>query len=194
VQPTYQTPWERLSQAREDLLSLKCDDVLLRPLLFVCGLKLSYSYWRASTHGDERARYASAAHQLDDGLDEAAGLALKTLMKIAHSRSLQATLRSLPTPKCTNTWSKLLFACLKLPDSLSPRAKRWVAGGDRDANWIRLAFGMGARSLWDANEFALELIQTKFSVANRNGEDITKQIVEIVNRFTWDAAWVLPEM
>lgn len=195
MQPTYQTPWTRLEGAHNDLVKT-CDGsyVLIRPLVFLCGLKLSYTYFCANTRGEERAGYISAAHLLDDGLDDAARLALETLMKIIPSRDLRATIRMLPPESDPDSWAVLLFAFLKLPKLLTPVAKRWIEHGNRTSNWIRLSFGMGARAIWDTNDFALEIIRTNFTFRNQKGEDITRSVVEIVNRFAWDSSWLLPEV
>lgn len=196
MQPTFQTPWPRLSKASADLASLGIAGVLMRPLLFLCGMKLSFGYFCASNEGDPQARYASAAHLLDDGLDDAARLAVKVLLRIIRSRDFRATLRSLPNGEreVKDSWSMLVFGFLDVPGALTPVPKRWLQHGDSETNWIRLSFGMGARSIWDANDFAAQLIRRRVSFRNQTGEDITPAVVEIVNRFSWDPKWVLPEL
>src|SRR5215471_19668774 len=96
-QPTFQTPWERLERAKNDLLACGAgNEVTIRPIIFLCGLKLSFSYFKASQTDDLRAQWLSPGHLLDDGLNEAARRALAVLIKIAKSRDLHRLHRGLP--------------------------------------------------------------------------------------------------
>jgi hypothetical protein len=93
MQPTFQTPWERLERARDDLLACSAgNEDSIRPILFLCGWKLSFTYFKARQIVDERAQWACAHHLIDDGLDEACRRALAVLIKIAKSRDLRRSL------------------------------------------------------------------------------------------------------
>ena len=195
MQPTFQTPWERLERARDDLLACGAgNETLIRPILFLCGLKLSFTYFKACLTRDERARWASAGHLIDDGLDEACRRALAVLIKIAKSRDLRRSLGEFTKDVPNLEELFLTIAFLELPNKLPPSVAIWMGRGDDKVNWVRLSFGMGARSLFQENAYISKMMRKPFAFRNQQQQDITQQVRQIIERFTWDPAWVLPEI
>jgi hypothetical protein len=195
MQPTFQTPWTKLEDAKHALLACGAgNEVTIRPILFLCGVKLSLTYYQASLTGDKRAQWASAGHLVDDGLDESCRRALAVLIKIAKSRDLHRTVGEF-VKKVLNLEEFLLtLAFLELPEKLPPTVASWLRRGDEKVNWVRLSFGMGAVSLWRENAYIMKMMRKRFTFRDQQQKDITKQVGEIVQRFTWDPAWVLSEI
>jgi hypothetical protein len=61
-------------------------------------------------------------------------------------------------------------------------------------NWVRLSFGMGARSLFQEQAYISKMMRKPFTFRNQQQQDISQQVRQIIERFTWDPAWVLPEI
>ena len=195
MQPTFQTPWERLERARDDLLACGAgNEESIHPILFLCGLKLSFTYFKACRTGDERARWASAGHLIDDGLDEACRRALAVLIKIAKSRDLRRRLGEFTKDVSNLEELFLTIAFLELPNKLPPSVAIWMGRGDDKVNWVRLSFGMGARSLFQEQAYVSKMMRKPFTFRNQEQQDISQQVRQIIERFTWDPAWVLPEI
>ena len=205
MEPTYQVPWERLAEAYRQLVACKAgNDVMLRPIFFLCGLKFQLTYYEAARGGtDARATHYGAGHTLDDGLDDACRIGLKNLVKITRSRELR-NLDQLEVVKARGNpdWLFLKLAFVVLDDDLSARAhgwpatvRRWLRNGEVTTNWIRLSFGMGVRAMWDALPFTLALRRHKpIAFLGDEGLDITSEVRGIVASFEWNADWVVPEV
>ena len=195
MQPTFQTPWERLECARGDLLACGAgNEESIRPILFLCGWQLSFTYFKACRIVDERAQWACAHHLIDDGLDESCRRALAVLIKIAKSRDLRRSLGEFTKDVPNLQELFLTIAFLELPNKLPPSVAIWMGRGDDKVNWVRLSFGMGARSLFQETAYISKMVRKPFVFGNQQQQNISQQVRQIIERFTWDPAWVLPEI
>lgn len=195
MQPTFQTPWERLECARGDLLACGAgNEESIRPIFFLCGWKLSFTYFKACRTGDERTQWACAHHLIDDGLDEACRRALAVLIKIAKSRDLRRSLGEFTKGVPNLEELFLTVAFLELPNKLPPSVAIWMGRGDDKVNWVRLSFGMGARSLFQEHAYISKMMRKPFAFRNQQQQDISHQVRQIIERFSWDHRWVLPKI
>ncbi len=196
MQPTYQVPWERLESACAKLRQgVAGDDSAkkLLPLLFLCGLHFQHSYYAAGQTGRAEAKQAGAGHLIDDGLDQACERGLKTLMRLSKSRGNFVNDEAFK-PCLNKEWTALNLAFLDLFKELPVTVQRWIEHGDKATNLIRFSFGMGVRSHWFDAPFFASMMRKPFGFANWKGEPCTKQVKEVLDSFTWNPEWVLPEI
>jgi hypothetical protein len=195
TQPTYQVPWSKLGEAQQDLDLLGLAEPFSHPILFLCGLKFTHSYF-ATAHQklDPRASWYGAGHLVDDGLDEACRHGLKTLVTIAKSKSFRSSFDGLGLESKNLDWTFLKLAFVTLESKLSPAVQEWLRIGELRTNWIRLSFGMGVRSHWDANEYVIKVMKARFGFANQKEEDVSVKVGQVVDGFKWNPDWVLPEL
>jgi hypothetical protein len=196
MQPTYQVPWEHLSAAHRDLLAyIRMNEVHVRPILFLCGVKFAATYSSAYFAKNPKAEHLGPCHPLDDGLEQTCCAVLKALMKLTRSRESQSLLRQLHGVASEGHWVRLKLAFIRISEKgLPPRAASWLRKGDLGENWIRVSFGMGAIAPYQTDEFIGSLLKTRFSFGDCDGCDVTTQIVAVVARFAWSPQWVLPEI
>jgi hypothetical protein len=53
---------------------------------------------------------------------------------------------------------------------------------------------MGARSLIQQTKHLTTMMRKPLRFGNVHEQDVTQQVKEIIDRFKWDPAWVLPEI
>jgi hypothetical protein len=220
MQPTYQVPWSKLERtfarlkeilgdvqaqvsarkfdrafARQELL---CSGQNHRAflLLFLCGLRFEFGYFRASENAQNGLRQVGAGHLLDDCLAETCDRGLRSLMEIAKSRRLRETVSEFLKPSVNTELLLLGVAFAELQEKLPVTVTHWIEHGERESNCIRFCFGMGVRSLWarESCSFVHKMMRKPLGFANARGESCTAQIKAVMDGFEWNPQWVLPEV
>ena len=179
MHPSFGVPWPRLQRAAERLCKLNAAAGYghVHALLFLCGLKYLLTYREANGR--------RLSHYLDDGLREAADHTLPALMKCCRAiekRSHGARMRVPPTPA---QFQRLVFAFQRLHCQLPAFTSRWAEHGKREANMVRLSFGMGviARFAPDSHDFIRQMLAEPLRLRS--------SVADVVESFHWNAEWSL---
>ena len=193
-QPTCQVPWEKIARARDALAQQFTgpDSWRVPPFLFLCGTRFQVSYYQAANAKPSTLEHLGAGHLVDDGLNEACRHALRTLMRIAKSRQMSEEAKGAPNPE----WFRLELSFLSLFDEVPQRVKTWLDHGTRETNLARLSFAMGVYSFFgsDSYKFIHAMIKKPFGFSNSEHQPCNAAVKAVLDSFTFDPSWVLPEV
>ena len=179
MHPSFGVPWPRLQRAAARLVELHAqqpEPARVHALLFICGLKYLLTY-RAAT----RRRLS---HYIDDGLRETVDFTIPPLIERSRQyRSPHPQGTRLPARESNLEFQQLVFGFARLHAALPPATERWLNRGDREANLIRLSFGMGvaARFAPNSHGFVRRMLHQPLIVSVR--------VADVWESFRWDPEW-----
>lgn len=180
MHPSFGVPWPRLERAAARLKLLhpapsECPRV--STLLFLCGLKYLLTYREATGR--------RLSHYLDDGLREAVEHTLPALMRRAAELRLRPRTHGsrLPVREDNPEFFRLHFGFECLHERLPAATMKWVAS--HEANWTRLAFGLGvaARFAPETHVLVREMLRKPLALST--------PVLDVVASFRWDPDWSL---
>jgi hypothetical protein len=180
MHPSFGVPWPRLQRAAARLTELHASagQGRVHALLFLCGLKYLLTYREANGR--------RLSHYLDDGLREGVDYSLPALMK--HCTELKP--RRLPVSRARRAevnieFQQLRFAFHRLNRRFPAFTERWIARGRREANIVRLTFGMGvsARFAPESHLFVRRMLEQPMVLLNSE--------LDVLESFRWDPEWSL---
>jgi hypothetical protein len=186
MQPIFGIAGERFQKAVDRLRELRIcggDDVHLYPVLFLCGFHYQKSHWKQKDLG--------IGHIPEDGLNEAARQALKVLAKFVKSRKMKAECAAPFHDKDPNKEHLALALAflefMQLGREFPLTLIAWVERGDRATNLLRLSFGMGAISLFEADvlPFIHALVKKPLGFGDGAGNSRTAEVFQVIKSFTW---------
>ena len=179
MHPSFGVPWPRLQRAVARLNELDADAAdpsRVHALLFLCGLKYLLTY-RQKT----RRRLA---HYIDDGLRDAVQQTLPALMK----RCAELPWHASPRPHLREKnpeFQQLIVAFRELHPQLPDGTSRWIEHERREANLVRLSFGMGVISRFspESHQFVRLMLEKPLIVST--------PVLDVIESFRWHPEWSL---
>lgn len=183
MHPSFGVPWPRLQRAAarlNQLHALPHEGGRVHALLFLCGLKYLLTYREANGR--------RLSHYIDDGLREAVEHTLPVLMdrclkatvpRASHSRESGLTSTAL------DPLDRIERAFLELHLRFPAATARWLEMPEREANLIRLDFGMGVAARFHpaSHGFVREWLGQPLN--------LPRPVLDVVESFHWHPDWSL---
>jgi hypothetical protein len=180
MHPSFGVPWPRLQRAAARLADLHAprpESCRVHALIFLCGLKYLLTY--------RSAKGRRLSHYLDDGLREAVGETLPALMQwSAEFRPPVVRAGRISLPRAENIeFDQLVFAFGQLPARLPASPSEWIEQTGREANLVRLSFGMGvsARFAPDSHDFVRRMLEKPLP--------LPAAVLDVLESFNWHPEW-----
>jgi hypothetical protein len=180
MHPSFGVPWPRLQRAAARLTELHApaEHGRVHALLFLCGLKYLLTYRESNGR--------RLSHYIDDGLREAVDQTLPTLIKYcAEFQPPCSPGTRVPRREANVEFQQLAFAFNEFPRRWPASIAKWIEQGRREANVVRLAFGMGvtARFAPDAHMFVRQMLEKPLA--------FNTAVLDVLESFRWHPEWSL---
>ena len=178
--PSFGVPWARLERAVARLKQLqgpRPSFTGVQPILFLCGLKYLLTYRQATNR--------RLTHYIDDGLRETVDLALPPLMDAVKSFRVDEPVGRLRFSAANPEFEQVRCAFLVFEHRLTPAINLWLNRGSREANIVRLTFGMGV-----AARFA-PCAHTHVRAMMKRPLRFPPGVLDVLESFRWSAQWSL---
>ena len=124
-------------------------DTFTKEILCLSGLHYAFSYYKAARAGSEFETFYAPAHRPDDGLDDAARMVVKRLMRQARSRTITDAISTASDQRPSNEeWLRWQLAWVSSDDLARGKVQDWLNRTGTQEGWLRLSVATGIRSLW----------------------------------------------